>query len=352
MSTAIQSAISKLVEYQDLGEGEAEGVMSQIMSGDATPAQIGSFLTALRFKGETPTEIAALARIMRKFASRISPDVDDILVDTCGTGGDEINSFNISTSAMFVAAGAGVSIAKHGNRSVTSKSGSADVLEALGVNIDPSPEKVERMIENVGLGFMFAPGFHGAMKHAIGPRKEIKLRSVFNVLGPLTNPAGAQAQVMGVYDSSLTEKLAKVLKKLECRRAMVVYGVDGLDEVSTLGKTRVSEFMDGEIRTYTLKPEDFGIPRAEPHEIAGGDAERNAKVLLRILKGEGGAPRNIVLLNSAAAIRAGGEVRDLEKGLEIARDSVDSGKAYKKLVQLVEASEGDREKLNRLEESL
>lgn len=352
MSTAIQSAISKLVEGRDLDVDEAERVMSQIMSGDATPAQIGSFLTALRLKVETPTEIAALARIMRRFASRIEPEVDDVLVDTCGTGGDEINSFNVSTTAMFVAAGAGVSIAKHGNRSVTSKSGSADVLEALGVNIDTPPERVERMVEDVGLGFMFAPAFHGAMKHAIGPRKEIELRSVFNVLGPLTNPAGAQAQVMGVYDSDLTEKMARVLKKLETRRAMVVYGLDGIDEISTLGKTRVSELDGEEIRTYTVKPEEYGIPRVEPREIAGGDAEENARILLRILKGEKGAPRNIALLNSAAAILVGGKVEDLEEGLEIAKESMDSGKAYDRLTQLVKVSGGDEGKLNHLEESL
>ncbi|KXB05997.1 anthranilate phosphoribosyltransferase [candidate division MSBL1 archaeon SCGC-AAA382F02] len=348
----MQSAINKLVNGQDLRTEEAEEVMRQIMSGEATPAQIGAFLSSLRIKGETPTEIAAFARVMSKFASRIDPKVDDILVDTCGTGGDQINTFNISTSAMFVAAGADVLIAKHGNRSVTSKSGSADVLEALGVNIEVSPDKVEKCIEDVGLGFMFAPEFHGAMKHAIGPRKEIKLRTVFNVLGPLTNPAAARAQVMGVYDPSLTEKMAKVLNKLNCENAMVVHGLDGLDEISTLGETKVSELVDGGVRTYSIEPEDFDIPRAEPKDIAGGDAEENAKILLRILKGEKNAPRDITLLNAAAAILVGEKAGDMREGLEIAKKSVDSGKAYEKLEKLIETSGGDKTRLRKLEESL
>lgn len=350
--SAIQSAIRKLVEGRDLTEAEAEEVMEQIMSGDATSAQIGAFLSALRIKGETSEEIAAFARIMRRFASRIEPEVDDVLVDTCGTGGDKLNTFNVSTSAMFVAAGAGVLIAKHGNRSVTSKAGSADVLETLGVNIDPSPEKVEKAIEDIGLGFMFAPEFHGAMKHAIGPRKEVGLRTAFNVLGPLTNPAGAKVQLMGVYDGSLTEKLARVLKKLECRRAMVVHGMDGLDEISTLGKTRISELENGEIRTYVIKPDDFGIPRTRPEEIAGGRVEENAEVLLNILGGEKGPHRDIALINAAAAILLSGKAEDLEEGLELAREAVDSGRAHEKLEQLVVASGGNMDRLKELEGSL
>lgn len=346
----LQSSISKLVKSQDLRRREAEESMRQIMSGDATPAQIGSLLTALRIKEETPTEISSYARVMRQFSSRIDPEVDDRLVDTCGTGGDEVDTFNISTSAMFLAAGAGVPIAKHGNRSVTSKSGSADVLEALGVNIEPSRKSVEKMVEEIGVGFMFAPSFHEAMKHAIGPRKEIELRTVFNVLGPLTNPAGARGQVMGVYDSALTEKMAKVLKKLDCERVIVVHGLDGLDEISTLGRTKISKLTDNEIQTYEIEPEDYGISRVDPEEIAGGNAEKNAKILLRILKGEKGPKRDIVLLNAAAAIFVGGKSEDLEKALEIARESIDSGRAYDKLANLVKMSDGDEDRMREMEE--
>lgn len=350
--SAIQYAIERVVKKRDLEKSEAERVMKQIMSGDATPAQIGAFLSALRMKGETPSEIAAFARVMRQFASRIEPEVDDILVDTCGTGGDQIDTFNISTSAIFVAAGAGVLIAKHGNRSVTSKSGSADVLETLGVRIDLPPEKVEDTIEKIGIGFMFAPRFHGAMKHAIGPRKEVGLRTAFNVLGPLTNPAGTQVQVVGVYDAVLTEKLSRVLKKLKCKRAMVVHGMDGLDEISTLGETQVSELRNGNIRTYVIEPGDFGIPRTEPEEIAGGDARENARILLRILRGEEGPHRDITLLNAAAAISLSGRTEDLKSGLKLAEKSVDSGEAYRKLRQLVSTTGGDIDKLKRSEESL
>ncbi len=351
MST-IQTAINKLIERDDLAEDESERVMEKIMSGEATPAQIGALLAALRMKGETPTEMASFARAMQKFATRIHPDVDGFLVDTCGTGGDRLNTFNISTSAMFVAAGAGVPIAKHGNRSVTSKSGSADVLEALGVNIELAPDKVEKSIERIGIGFMFAPIFHKAMKHAIGPRKEIKLRTVFNLLGPLTNPAGAKAQAVGIYDHSLTEKIAEVLKKLETERAMVFNGLDGLDEISTLGRTRVSELIDDEIRTYSIQPGDLGIHKAKPEDLSGGDAKENARILLRILHGESGSCRDITLLNAAAAIFVGDESTDLEEGLEIAREAVDSGRAYEKLDQLVRASGGSMTKIEKLEESI
>lgn len=351
MST-LPNAIGKLIEEKDFEPSEAESAMRQIMSGNATPAQIGAFITALRIKGETPTEIASFARVMRQFASEINPKVNDILVDTCGTGGDKINTFNISTTAMFVAAGANIKIAKHGNRSVTSKSGSADVLESLGIKVDLPPKQVEQTIEDIGIGFMFAPKFHKAMKHAIGPRKEIEQRTVFNVLGPLTNPADAKAQVMGVYDGSLTEKLAKVLGKLDTERAMVVHGLDGLDEISILGRTKISELDSGEISTYEIRPEDFGISRVGPEHVAGGDAEENAKKLLRVLKGEKGPARDIVLLNSAAAIVVSGKADDLEKGLELAAESVDSGKAYEKLLRLLEITNGDKNRLSELEEYL
>lgn len=350
--SAIQSAIDKLVDSRNLAKEESEKAMKQIMSGEATPAQIGAFLSALRIKGETPTEIASFARTMQKFATRIYPDVEGTLVDTCGTGGDDLDTFNISTSAMFVAAGAGVPIAKHGNRSVTSKSGSADVLEALGVDIDVPPKTVKRSIEKFGIGFMFAPNFHQSTKHASGPRKEINLRTVFNVLGPLTNPAGAEGQIVGVYDGSLTEKIARVLEKLGTERALVFHGMDGLDEMSTLGETQISELSDGVIRTYTVEPEDFGLTRAEVEEISGGDARENGRILLRILKGKEGPRRDITLLNAAAAIFVGGKSDNLNECLEIAREALDSGKAYKKLEKLVDSTDGNPDRMREMEESI
>ncbi len=349
---SMKHAISKVVGGENLTEAEAEAAMKCIMSGEATQAQIGSFLTALRMKGETIGEITAFARVMREFAVRITPKVDDILVDTCGTGGDEVKTFNISTAAMFVAAGAGIRIAKHGNRSVTSKAGSADVVEAMGVQIDLPPGEVQRCIETVGVGFMFAPRFHGAMKHAIGPRREMGIRTVFNILGPLTNPASAQAQVMGVYDVALTEKLAQVLARLGCRRAMVVYGLDGLDEVSTLGETQISEFDGSKVRTYTISPEEFGLARTRSETIAGKDLAENARMLLKVLRGEKGPRRDIVLLNAAAAIVVGGKGRGLREGIAAAADAIDSGRAYEKLVQLIEATGGGLDKLKALEATI
>lgn len=349
---AIQSAIKNLVNGKDLEKGLTENVMEELMSGEATDAQIGAFLTALNAKGETPEEIAGCAKIMRQFATQIDPEVSGKLVDTCGTGGDELNTFNISTSAMFVAAGAGIPIAKHGNRSVTSKSGSADVLETLGVQIDLPPREVKKCIEEIGIGFMFAPRFHKAMKHAIGPRKEIELRSVFNVLGPLTNPAEAEAQVMGVFDKDLTEKLAKVLGKLGCKNGLVVYGLDGLDEISTVGKTRITELEKRDIETYEIEPEDFGISTAKPKEISGGNARKNAEILLRVLHGVKGPKRDIVLLNSAAAIYVSGKANSIDEGSKIAKKSIESGRALSKLKDLVKLSGGNSDKLKELEESL
>lgn len=348
----VQNAIEKLVQRRDLTDVEAEEAMKCIMSGEATQAQIGSFLTALRMKGETVGEITAFARVMREFAARISPDVDGTLVDTCGTGGDKIKTFNVSTAAMFVAAGTGVPIAKHGNRSVTSKAGSADVIEALGVRIDLPPEEVQRCIEEIGIGFMFAPRFHGAMKHAIGPRREMGIRTVFNILGPLTNPAGVRAQVIGVYDVVLTEKLAHVLKNLGCKRAMVVHGLNGLDEISTLGRTKISELEGRRIKTYEVKPEDFGINRTDAESIAGKDLDENVRILLKVMRGERGPRRDIVLLNAAAAITVGGKAKNIREGLKIAADAVDSGRAYEKVVQLVEATGGDVQKLKNWEACL
>lgn len=335
----VNKVISKLVEGSDLTSDEAKEAMKTIMSGNATDAQIGSFLTALRTKGETIDEISACAGVMREFAEKINPKVSGTLVDTCGTGGDKIRTFNISTISAFVIAGAGIPIAKHGNRSVTSKAGSADLLEALGVKLDMAPTDVEKAVEEVGIGFMFAPAFHGAMKYAIGPRKEIGIRTVFNILGPLTNPANAQAQVLGVYDPELTEKMAGVLANLGTERALVVHGIGGLDEISTFGETKVSEFKDGAVKTYEIKPEDFGIKRAAPEELAGGDPKENADIAINILKNkEKGPMRDIVLLNSAAGIYVGGHADSIADGILLAEGSIDSGAAYEKLSGLVDFS--------------
>ncbi len=333
--------ISKVVEGKDLTREEAEGAMKTIMSGGATQAQIGAFLAALRMKGEGIDEITAFAKVMREFASSIHPRVSGTLVDTCGTGGDKMKTFNISTLAAFVAAGAGVPIAKHGNRSVTSKSGSADVLEALGMKLDMTPPDVEKSIEEIGIGFMFAPAFHKAMMHAIGPRKEIGIRTVFNILGPLTNPAGAKAQIMGVYDPALTEKLANVLKNLGIERCMVVHGLEGMDEMSTISKTQVSELKNSKVISYALKPEDVGLKRASTTDLAGWDAAYNANIALEILRDKVTGPkRDIVALNAAAGIYVGGLASSIEEGIEIANASIDSGKAFEKLKALVERSGG------------
>jgi len=323
--------LRKILEGKDLGIGEAEAAMDLIMTGKASDAQIGAFLAALRMKGESVDEITAFAKVLRRFATKVKPKVKATLVDTCGTGGDLADTFNISTAAAFVAAGAGVLVAKHGNRSVSSKSGSADVLEALGVKIDLGPAGVERCIEEVGIGFMFAPRFHSAMKYAIGPRREMGVRTVFNILGPLISPAEVKAQVFGVYDPELTEKLAQVLDKLGCSHAMVVHGSPGLDEFSTLGETRVSELAMGEVKTYTVKPEDFGIKRSRAKDLAGGTPEENAKMIMAILGGEKGPKRDIVVLNAAAALLVGGVAQNFEDGIRLAEESIDSGKASGRL---------------------
>jgi len=338
---AIQKAIAKLVNFQDLEPQEAKETMREIMSGSATPAQIASFLTALRMKGETVEEILSLASVMREFCLKVKPKVHGRMVDTCGTGGDQIKTFNISTVSMFVAAGANVLVAKHGNRAVTSRAGSADVLEFLGAKIELTPSEVERCIEEVGVGFMFAPAFHPSMKHALQPRREIGVRTVFNILGPLTNPAEVKGQVLGVFDASLTEKLCRVLQLLGCERAMVVHGMDGLDEISTLGVTKVSEFKNSTVETYEIVPEEFGIPRAKPEDLLGGGVEENAKILVEILRGKKGPRRDIVLLNSAAAIMVGGVCQEMKDAIEAAGESIDSGAAYQKLIDFIEATGGD-----------
>lgn len=333
----IKAQIQKVVGGKDLLRGEMEEAMKYIMGGEATPAQIGSFITALRMKGETVEEITGAAKIMREKATKISPKLSDgdILIDTCGTGGDGSNTFNISTVSALVAAGAGARVAKHGNRAVSSLCGSADVLGALGVNIDISPSHVEKCIEEVGIGFLFAPLLHGAMKHAIGPRREMGIRTIFNVLGPLTNPAGAKAQLLGVYDPMLLEVIARVLRALGSIRAMVVNG-DGTDEITTTGKTRVSYLHDGEIENFDIFPEDFGFIRASNDDLKGGDPEKSAQMIEGLLKGETGARRDVVLLNSAASIMMAGLVTDLKSGIEMAADSIDTGFAMKKLDELKE----------------
>lgn len=331
----IKDAISKIVKNQDLSEAETIEVMNEIMTGVASPAQIGAFITALRIKGETVDEITGAARVMREKATKIDAKGKKV-VDTCGTGGDEAMTFNISTAAAFVAAGAGLTVAKHGNRSVSSRSGSADVLKALGVNIEANITKVEECLNAIGIGFLFAPMLHGAMKYAAPVRKEIGIRTIFNILGPLTNPAGARCQIIGVYDDSLTDILGKVLANLGSEHAFVVRGEDGLDEITLTTETKVTELKSGTLRTYRIKPEDFGFKRCRPEDLKGGDPEKNAEIILGILKGKKGPQQDIVLLNAAAAIAAGGMANSIEEGIAAARGSIDSGAALEKLNKLME----------------
>ena len=326
----IRETIQKVVDGHDLTERETVDTMNEIMSGEATPAQVASFITALRIKGETIEEITGAARVMREKSTKIHTK-HPFAVDTCGTGGDGLHSFNISTTAAFVVAGTEIPVAKHGNRAASSQSGSADVLKALGVNIEIGPEQVGACIDDVGIGFLFAVTLHGAMKYAIGPRREIGIRTIFNALGPLTNPAGAQAQVLGVYAPTLTDPLANVLKNLDSQRAFVVHGGDGLDEITTTTTTQVSELVDGEVNTYTLDPRGLGIPAAQPSDLKGGTPEENAEMTLNVLRGAKGAKRDIVLLNAAAAIVAGGKAADIAAGLAAAAESIDSGRALEKL---------------------
>ena len=333
----MQKAIAKVIDGDDLRRDEMVDVMNQIMSGEATDAQIGAFLIALRLKGESVDEIAGAAAVMREKATPIATK-HDVIVDTCGTGGDHSGTFNISTTAAFVAAGAGLCVAKHGNRAATSQSGSADVLMALGVNIEASPETVSQCLDEVGIGFLFAPALHGAMKYAIGPRRELGVRTIFNALGPLTNPAGARRQVIGVYSAALTETLAGVLATLGAERAYVVHGADGLDEMTLTGPTKVSELKDGAVSTYRVSPGEVGLGQARAAALKGGDADSNAAITLSVLKGAEGPARDIVLLNAAAAIVAGGKASDLREGVQVAAEAIDSGRAMAKLEALIEAS--------------
>ena len=333
----IQEAIRDLIAGADLDRAKMRAVMEQIMSGQATDAQIGAFLVALRIKGETIDEIAGGAEVMREKATPIVTVRPD-LIDTCGTGGDDSGTFNISTTVAFVACGAGLAVAKHGTRSISSQCGSSDVLTALGVNVEAAPEKVGECIDEVGIGFLFAIALHGAMKHAIGPRRELATRTVFNILGPLTNPAGAKRQLLGVFDGALTEALAGVLRELGSDQALVVHGSDGLDEITLTGPTQVSELRDGQVSTRQIHPGDFGLQTVSAEALKGGDADCNARILRGVLDGEEGPQRDVVLLNAAAAMVVGGLAEDITAGLEVARESIDSGKARQALDRLVEVS--------------
>ena len=338
-----------LVDRRDLSRIEAAAAMEAIMSGAATNAQIAAFLTALRMKGETVEELIGFAQVMRQKVVRIRTRGDEVaaltgtdremLIDTCGTGGDATGTFNVSTATAFVVAGAGLRVAKHGNRSVSSLCGSADVVEALGINLELTPQKVGRCVDEVGVGFLYAPLLHTAMKHVMPARREMGIRTVFNMLGPLTNPAGANAQIIGVYSAALTEPLARVLAELGTVRAFVVHGSDNLDEISNTGESRVSEVREGLVRTFAVRPEDFGMPRAAIADLRGGDREQNAQIIRGLLDGEPGPRRDIVLMNAAAALVAGGRARELKEGVALAGQSIDAGAARGKLQALIALSQ-------------
>ena len=327
--------LNKIIRRTDLSETEMAQMITEILSGNITDAQIGAFMGALATKGETYEEVAGAAQAMRRKAHRIQVQ-NTTVVDTVGTGGDHARTFNISTTTAFVVAGCGVTVAKHGNRSVSSQCGSADVLETLGVKLDTDPEVVEEAIAEIGIGFLFAPLYHSAMRHAANARKEVGIRSIFNMLGPLTNPAGANCQLIGVYAPELTEMFAEVLRILGSRKAYVVHGHDGLDEITICAATRVSELNDGLIRTYDIRPEQFSLKMADPVAIAGGDAQVNAKITRNILAGEKGPQRDIVLLNAAATLAAAGKANDFKEGIQMAETSIDSGAAAAKLQALVD----------------
>lgn len=337
----IQTGIRYVTEGMHLSSNEMRNVMRSIMTGQATPAQIGGFLIGLRMKGETVNEIAAAAGVMRELATPVAVQ-KEYLVDTCGTGGDASNTFNISTASAFVTAAAGAHVAKHGNRSVSSRSGSADVLEAAGMYLELSPEQVGHCIDEVGVGFLFAPRHHGAMKHAIGPRREMGVRTLFNILGPLTNPAGAKNQVLGVFSEQWVEPLAEVLKQLGSRHVMVVHAEDGLDEISIGASTRVAELRNGEIKSYALKPEDLGMQRTDLSAIKVESIEQSLTMMRSVFSGEPGAARDIVLLNAGAAIYVSGLVSNLMDGVERARQAIDSGLAATRFDALANLTQGMR----------
>jgi len=347
----IRDCIQKLIEGTNLSLDEATQTMYEVMTGEATNAQTGALLTALRIKGESVEELIAFASVMKSQCLQIRPKVSGRLVDTCGTGGDKIKTFNVSTTAAFVIAGAGVPVAKHGNRAITSKSGSADVLEKLGLNLAMTPQAVQTAIETVGIGFLFAPAFHPAMKFAIHPRKEIGIRTVFNILGPLTNPANAAGQLLGVYDQKLTVPVAKVLNSLGCKEAMVVYGLNGLDEISTLGKTCIAHLKNGQVHKLVVSPEFFGVNQAEANDLKVSNVEESAKTILHILAGKNlrDPKAEMVLVNSAAGIIVGGKADDFTEAMQIARESILSGAAYGKFKDLIRISKGNLQVLEELE---
>jgi anthranilate phosphoribosyltransferase len=348
-SPIITEAVRALVDRKDLSRIEAAAAMEAIMSGAATNAQIAAFLTALRMKGETVEELIGFAQVMRQKAVKVRTHGSDLvgqtgtdremLLDTAGTGGDASGTFNVSTATAFVLAGAGLKVAKHGNRSVSSLCGSADVVETLGINIELPAAKVARCVDEVGIGFLYAPLLHTAMKHVMAARREMGIRTVFNMLGPLTNPAGANAQVIGVYSAALIEPLARVLAELGTIRAFVVHGADGLDEISNTGESQIAEVHEGVVRLSRVRPEDFGMPRATVAELQGGDREENAQIIRQILSGEHGPKRDIVLMNAAAGLVVGGKARDLKEGVGLAAQSIDSGAAGRKLAALIELSQ-------------
>ncbi|MGE0082998.1 MAG: anthranilate phosphoribosyltransferase [Desulfococcaceae bacterium] len=327
--------LQKIVKRQNLGEAEMSAMLTDILSGNITDAQIGAFMAALATKGETFEEVAGAARAMRRKAVRIQTGASDVL-DAVGTGGDGANTFNISTTTAFVVAGCGVTVAKHGNRAVSSKCGSADMLESLGIKLNTPPEVVEEAVREIGIGFLFAPLYHSAMRFAATARKEVGLRSIFNMLGPLTNPAGANCLLLGVYAPELTEMFANALRLLGAKRAFVVHGHDGLDEISVCAPTRISELQDNMIRTYDIRPDQFFKKTASPEDLAGGDPAENALITRNILEGEKGAKRNVVLINAAAALVAAGKAPDFKEGIALAEVSIDEGKAMEKLQRLIQ----------------
>lgn len=337
--SALLDALRKVVNRENLTQGEAKEAMRVIMKGEATPAQIAGFLVALRMKGETVAEITGFAEAMKESAIKVDTKHRPV-VDTCGTGGDRLKTFNVSTVAAFIVAGAGITVAKHGNRSVTSKAGSADVLEALGFNLQMRPERAKQALDEIGIAFLFAPNFHPAMKHALGPRRELGLRTVFNLLGPIVNPCPLDGQLMGVYEGSLTPTVARVLSNLGVKRAFVVHSLDGMDEISITSATQVSEVKGGEVSTYVVFPEDFGFKRTDPRELEGGNAEENAKLMRLILSNElEGPKRDVVILNAAAAIVAAGVADSIKDAIPIAEESLRSKAALKKLDALIEFSQ-------------
>jgi anthranilate phosphoribosyltransferase len=331
----IRTALARIVARESLGEGDMEAVMRQLMEGAATPAQVGALLVALRMKGETVEEITGAVRAMRAFAAPLRPRAA-VVVDTCGTGGDLRGTFNISTAAALIAAGAGLTIAKHGNRAMSGTVGGADVLESLGVKIDLAAEQVAACIDEVGIGFLFAPVFHPAMRHAAGPRRELGFRTIFNLLGPLSNPAGARHQLVGVFAAEWVEPLARALGRLGSVHALVVHGDDGLDEISLAAPTEISEWKEGHLHTYRVTPEDFGFKRCRDAELDGGDRETAASIIRGIVAGATGPRADIAVLNAAAAIYVGGSAPSIAAGIDLARDSVRSGRARQKLAQLIE----------------